>query len=136
MAGDWNTQIIEEFRANHGKVGGFLAAHELLLLTTTGAKSGLRRTTPLVFIRDGDDIVVVASDSGAATNPAWFHNIRVNPEVTLEVGGEVVQARAAAITEGPDRDRLFAAMVEEMDRFAGYQDQTDRVIPVVKFTLH
>ncbi|MEV6325177.1 nitroreductase family deazaflavin-dependent oxidoreductase [Nocardia sp. NPDC051787] len=133
---DWNTRIIEEFRANQGKVGGPFAGRELLLLTTTGARSGLARTNPLAFIRDGDDIVVIASKAGAPTNPDWFHNIRANPEVTLEIGTETVRATAIRITEGPERDRLYAAMVEVMPGFAEYQEKTDRVIPVVKLTPH
>ncbi|WP_067478490.1 nitroreductase family deazaflavin-dependent oxidoreductase [Nocardia amamiensis] len=136
MAGDWNTQIIEEFRANQGRVGGPFAGSELLLLTTTGARSGLPRTNPLAFIRDGDDIVVIASKAGAPTNPDWFHNLRANPEAILEIGTEMVRAIATPITEGPERDRLFAAVVEVMPGFAEYQEKTDRVIPVVKFTLH
>ncbi|MGK8520236.1 nitroreductase family deazaflavin-dependent oxidoreductase [Nocardia asteroides] len=136
MAGDWNTQIIEEFRANQGKVGGPFAGRELLLLTSTGARSGRRRTTPLAFIRDGDDIVVVASKAGAPTNPDWFHNVSADPEVTLEIGTETLRATATPITEGPERDRLYAAMVEVMPGFAEYQEKTDRVIPVVKLTPH
>lgn len=136
MAGDWNTQIIEEFRANQGKVGGPFAGRELLLLTTTGARSGLPRINPLAFIRDGDDIIVIASKAGAPTNPDWFHNLRANPEATLEIGTETVQVTATPITEGPERDRLYAAMVEVMPGFAEYQEKTDRVIPVVRFTPH
>ncbi|MEU2034061.1 nitroreductase family deazaflavin-dependent oxidoreductase [Nocardia amamiensis] len=134
MAGDWNTQIIEEFRANQGKVGGPFAGRELLLLTTTGARSGLPRTNPLAFIRDGDDIIVIASKAGAPTNPDWFHNLRATPEATLEIGTETVRVTATPITEGPERDRLYAAMVEVMPGFAEYQEKTDRVIPVVRFT--
>ncbi|WP_330232663.1 nitroreductase family deazaflavin-dependent oxidoreductase [Nocardia sp. NBC_00508] len=136
MAGDWNTQIIEEFRANQGKVGGPFAGHELLLLTTTGARSGLARTNPLAFIRDGDDIVVIASKAGAPTNPDWLHNVRADPEVTLEIGSETVPATATPLTDGPERDRLFAAMVEVMPGFAEYQEKTDRIIPVVKLRPH
>ncbi|MBF6074424.1 nitroreductase family deazaflavin-dependent oxidoreductase [Nocardia beijingensis] len=134
MAGDWNTQIIEEFRANQGKVGGPFAGRELLLLTSTGAKSGRPRTNPLAFIRDGEDIVVIASKAGAPTNPDWYHNVRAHPEVTIEIGTETIEATATAITDGPERDRLYAAMVEVMPGFAEYQEKTDRVIPVVKLT--
>ncbi|MEU6830397.1 nitroreductase family deazaflavin-dependent oxidoreductase [Nocardia beijingensis] len=136
MAGDWNTQIIEEFRANQGKVGGPFAGRELLLLTSTGAKSGRQRTNPLAFIRDGEDIVVIASKAGAPTNPDWYHNVRAHPEVTIEIGTETFEATATAITDGPERDRLYAAMVEVMPGFAEYQEKTDRVIPVVKLTPH
>ncbi|GAB2677608.1 nitroreductase family deazaflavin-dependent oxidoreductase [Nocardia goodfellowii] len=131
MASDFNANIIEEFRANAGKVGGPFAGRELLLLTTTGAKSGLPRTSPLAFLRDGDRIVVIASKAGAPTNPDWYHNIRTNPEVTVEIGTDKFQAHATPIDEGSERDRLFAAMVEVMPGFADYVEKTTRVIPVV-----
>ncbi|MEU7633584.1 nitroreductase family deazaflavin-dependent oxidoreductase [Nocardia sp. NPDC049220] len=134
MADDWNSQIIEEFRANQGKVGGPFAGRDLLLLSTIGAKTGRPRTTPLAFVRDGDTLVIVASKAGAPTNPDWYHNIRVNPEVTVEIGAETVDATATPITEGPERDRLYTAMVQVMPGFAEYQEKTDRVIPVVILT--
>ncbi|WP_194819644.1 nitroreductase family deazaflavin-dependent oxidoreductase [Nocardia sp. XZ_19_385] len=134
MASDWNTNIIEEFRANSGKVGGPFAGRELLLLTTTGAKSGLPRTNPLAFIRDGGHIVIIASKAGAPTNPDWYYNVRANPEVTVELGTDKFQATATPITEGPERDRLYAAMVEVMPGFADYAEKTGRVIPVVTLT--
>ncbi|GAA5064095.1 nitroreductase family deazaflavin-dependent oxidoreductase [Nocardia callitridis] len=131
---DFNTQIIEEFRANAGKVGGPFDGHELLLLTTVGAKSGQPRTSPVAFVRDSGDLVVIASKAGADSNPAWYTNLRVNPDVTLEVGTETLHATATPVTEGPERDRLYAAMVEEMPGFADYEKKTDRVIPAVRLT--
>lgn len=131
MANDWNQSIIAEFRANAGKVGGPFEGKDLLLLTTTGAKSGLPRTNPAAYIRDGDRFVIIASKAGAPENPDWYHNLRANPKVTLEIGTETIEATATPITGGPERDRLYAAMVEVMPGFAEYETKTDRVIPVV-----
>ncbi|WP_330252392.1 nitroreductase family deazaflavin-dependent oxidoreductase [Nocardia sp. NBC_00565] len=128
---DWNTTIIEEFRANKGKVGGPFEGKDLLLLTTTGAKSGLPRTNPAAYIRDGDRLVIIASKAGAPENPDWYHNLLAHPKVSLEIGTETVAATATAITEGPERDRLYAAMVAVMPGFADYETKTSRVIPVV-----
>lgn len=132
---DWNASIIEEFRSNAGKVGGPFEGHDLLLLTTTGAKSGLPRTSPVAFIRDQDRVVIIASKAGAPTSPDWYHNLRANPEVSVEIGTETHKATATPITEGPERDRLYAAMVEVMPGFAEYEQKTDRVIPVVALTF-
>ncbi|MFG1792880.1 nitroreductase family deazaflavin-dependent oxidoreductase [Nocardia sp. NPDC049149] len=132
---DWNTQIIEEFRNNAGKVGGPFEGADLLLLTTIGAKSGQARVSPVAYVRDGDRLVIIASKAGAPTNPDWYYNLRANPEVTIEVGTETHKATATPITEGPERDRLYAAMVAVMPGFADYQEKTDRVIPVVTLTI-
>ncbi|MFB8282177.1 nitroreductase family deazaflavin-dependent oxidoreductase [Nocardia colli] len=132
---DWNASIIEEFHANAGKVGGPFEGHDLLLLTTTGAKSGLPRTSPVAFIRDQDRVVIIASKAGAPTSPDWYHNLRANPEVSVEIGTETHKATATPITGGPERDRLYAAMVEVMPGFAEYEQKTDRVIPVVSLAL-
>ena len=106
---DFNRRVIEEFRANEGKVGGMFQGAPVLLLTSTGARSGQARTTPVVFTRDGARYVIIASKGGAPTNPAWYHNLRANPDATIEVGTETIPVRAS-ITEGPERDRLFEAM--------------------------
>ncbi len=132
---DWNTQIIEEFRTNAGKVGGPFAGRDLLLLTSTGAKSGLPRTNPLAFIRDDGRFVIIASKAGAPSNPDWYYNLLANPAASIEVGTETFEVAATAITAGPERDRLYAAMVEVMPGFAEYQEKTDRVIPVVTLTV-
>lgn len=127
---DFNQKVIEEFRANAGKVGGPFEGADLLLLTTTGAKSGRRVTTPVMYLEDGDRLVVIASKAGADHHPAWFHNLRANPEVTVEAGTDTFQARASVV-DRPERDRLYARMVEKAPGFAEYEEKTSRVIPVV-----
>ncbi|RJO79370.1 nitroreductase family deazaflavin-dependent oxidoreductase [Nocardia panacis] len=131
MTGDFNAQIIAEFRANSGKVGGMFAGADLLLLTTTGAKSGLPRISPVAFNRDGDRLVIIASQGGAPTHPNWYHNVLANPKVTLEIGTETHTATATALPDGPEHDRLYAAMAAKMPGFAEYQAKTSRIIPVV-----
>ena len=126
----FNEKIIEEFRANGGRVGGEFEGAPMLLLTTTGAKTGRRVTSPLVYARDGDRLLVFASKAGAPTNPAWYHNLVANPTVTVEVGTETFEARATVVT-GEERDRLFAEQAKRMPGFATYQQNTTRVIPVV-----
>lgn len=128
---DFNASIIEEFRANEGRVGGPFEGAPMVLLTTTGAKSGLQRTSPLVYKSEGDHIVIFASKAGADTHPAWFHNIKANPTVTVEVGAERYEATAREV-EGAERDRLYAEQAAAMPGFAGYQEQTTRIIPVVE----
>ena len=128
---DFNQQIISEFRANNGKVGGPFAGGSLLLLTTTGAKSGQPRTSPLAYTTDGESLVIIASKAGAPTNPDWYYNLLAHPEVTVEVGNERYQARASVVADQEKRDRLYAKMVERMPGFADYQKKTTRKIPVV-----
>jgi deazaflavin-dependent oxidoreductase (nitroreductase family) len=127
---DFNTQVIEEFRANGGKVGGPFAGAPMLLLTTTGAKSGQPRVAPLVYTTDGDRLVIIASKGGAPTHPDWYHNIVANPEITVEVGDERFPARAEIAPE-PERTRLFDAQAALMPGFREYQNNTTRVIPVI-----
>ena len=127
---DFNRKVIDEFRANGGKVGGAFEGAPMLLLTTTGAKSGVQRTTPVVYTTDGDRYVIIASYAGGPHNPAWFHNLVANPEVTVEVGTEQFPARAI-VAAGADRDRLYDAQAAHMPAFKEYQDKTDRTIPVV-----
>jgi deazaflavin-dependent oxidoreductase (nitroreductase family) len=127
---DFNQKIIEEFRANGGKVGGPFAGGNMLLLTTTGARSGQPRVSPLAYSSDGDRIVVIASKGGAPTNPDWFHNLIANPIVTVERGTETFQARAT-VPEAAERDRLFDQVSAQMPGFAEYQRNTTRKIPVV-----
>jgi deazaflavin-dependent oxidoreductase (nitroreductase family) len=127
---DWNTQIIEEFRANEGRVGGRFEGATMLLLHTTGAKSGQERVNPLVYLPDGDRMVVFASKGGAPTNPDWYHNLLANPEVTVEVGTTTVRARAR-VTQGEERDAFWAGQVAARPAFADYEASTDRVIPVI-----
>jgi deazaflavin-dependent oxidoreductase (nitroreductase family) len=127
---DWNRSTIEAFRANEGKVGGMWEGKPLLLLTTTGAKSGQRRTNPMMYLRDGDRLLVFASKGGAPTNPDWYHNLLAHPQVTVEVGTEVYEA-AAIILSGEERDRLYARHAQLFPQFAGYQARTTRKIPVI-----
>jgi deazaflavin-dependent oxidoreductase (nitroreductase family) len=127
---DWNTAVIKEFRANGGKVGGQFAGAPLLLLTTTGARTGRQNTTPLMYLPDGDRYLIFASFGGAPTHPAWYHNVLANSTVTVEVGSETFQARATDVT-GPERDRLYAEQARRYANFAEYQAKTTRVIPVV-----
>ncbi|MBV9355605.1 MAG: nitroreductase family deazaflavin-dependent oxidoreductase [Chloroflexi bacterium] len=128
---DFNQQVIDQFRANGGTmVSGMFKGAPLLLLTTTGARSGRRRTTPLAHTRDGDRYVVIASKGGAPSNPDWFRNVVANPEVTVEVGGETFEARAS-IPTGNERKRLFDQQAAIMPNFAEYQRNTSREIPVV-----
>lgn len=126
----FNENLIAEFRANGGKVSGFFADAPLLLLTTTGAKSGQPRVAPLIYTTDNGNLVVIASKGGAPANPDWFHNLRANPEVTVELGTETFQARAAVPGEA-ERKRLFDQVASLMPNFAEYQKNTTRQIPVV-----
>ena len=131
---DWNRQIMQEFHANAGKVGGPFEGKLLLLLTTTGAKSGQRHTTPLAYLPDRDRLVVIASKGGAPTHPDWYHNLVAHPQVTVEVGNEsgieTFEATATVIA-GEERDRLYAKHVEVLPGFAEYQAKTSRLIPVI-----
>ena len=130
---DWNQfnrDLIAEFRANGGTVTGRFAGRPLVILTTTGAKSGLPREIPLVYTKDGDRVVVIASKGGAPTHPDWYHNLVANPEVMVELPGETYQARAV-VAEGDERDRLYDQQAAEMPFFAEYQRGTQRRIPVV-----
>jgi deazaflavin-dependent oxidoreductase (nitroreductase family) len=127
---DFNRGVIEEFRANEGKTTGPFAAAPLLLMTTTGAKSGKERIIPIVYTRDGDRLVIAASKGGAPTNPDWYWNLVAHPDVTIELPGETFPARATVV-DGAERDRLYAAHANAMPGFAEYQTKTDRVIPIV-----
>lgn len=123
--------LITDFRAHSGEVtSGPFAGRPVLLLTTTGAKSGQPRLAPLVYFRDGDGYVIVASKGGAPTHPAWYLNLLAHPVVTVEVGGETFKARAR-VTEGSERDRLFGQRVATNPAFGDYQKRTTRVLPVV-----
>ena len=128
---DWNENnraVITEFRANGGKVGD--DQYPLILLTSTGAKSGLLRINPLNYGLDGERIILVASKAGSPTNPDWYHNLVANPEATVEIGAEKFQVRAS-VAQGPERQRLFDQMAAVMPFYARYQQQTTRQIPVL-----
>ncbi len=127
---NYNQVVIEQFRANGGKVNG---PNQLILLTTTGAKSGQPRTTPVAYSTDGDRLVIVASKGGAPTNPDWYYNLLANPVVTVETGTETFQARASVVDE-PERTRLYDQHAALMPGFAEYPKKTTRQIPVVILT--
>ena len=127
---DFNARIIEEFRANGGRVGEPFENTPLLLLHHTGARTGTERVNPLAYLADGDRYVIFASKAGAPSNPDWYHNLRAYPEVTIEVGTDTLRATAHEAT-GEEREQLFAAMAERSASFADYQRNTDRRIPVI-----
>jgi len=126
----FNEQIIDEFRANGGKVGGPFEGAPMVLLTTIGAKSGQPRTMPLTYFPDNDRDLIVASKAGAPTNPDWYHNLVANPDVTVEIGTEKYQARATVVAE-PERTQLFERIAARNPGFGEYQKKTTRVIPII-----
>jgi len=131
---DFNRQVIDEFRANHGRVGGYFEGQDLLLLTTKGRKSGREHTTPAMYSRDGDRLLVYASAAGSPKHPDWYENLVANPEVTVELGDERFEARAEPL-EGEERDRAYAAQVERYPQFSEYEEKAaGRTIPVVVLT--
>lgn len=130
-ANDWNKRIIDEFHANQGKVGGPFEGATLLLLTTTGAKSGQKRTTPLAYLQEGEHIYIFASKAGAPTNPDWYYNLVAHPTATVEIGTETFQARAVEI-KGEERDQIYARQVQRMPGFGDYEQKTARKIPVIE----
>ena len=130
---DWDRGIIEEFRANSGKVGGRFEGAPMVLLTTTGAKSGEPSTTPLVCLPDGGRVLVFASKGGAPKHPGWYHNLVANPTVTVEIGTDKYEGTATVVT-GDERNRLYAQQVERFPAFGDYEKKTERLIPVVALT--
>jgi deazaflavin-dependent oxidoreductase (nitroreductase family) len=130
---DFNAAIITEFRANGGRVGGRFEGNTLLLLHHRGARSGRGYVNPLVYLADGDRYVIFASKAGAPNHPGWYHNILADPNVTIEVGGETLEA-TALVAQGAERDRLYDRQSEIMPRFAEYQAGTERVIPAIVLT--
>ena len=129
---DWNRKIIEEFRANQGRVATF-ARQPLLLLTHTGAKTGKRRTNPLAYFRDGDRFIVVASKGGAPTNPDWYYNLLTNPQATIEVGNERLEVSAEP-ADPAERERFWTMVIERNPAFKEYEKKTRRTIPLVILT--
>ncbi|HTW99230.1 MAG TPA: nitroreductase family deazaflavin-dependent oxidoreductase [Acidimicrobiales bacterium] len=128
---DWNAGVIEQFRANEGRVGGQFEGAPLLLLHTTGARSGAERVNPMMYLDLDGKRYVFASKAGAPTSPDWYHNLVANPEVTVEAGTETYSARAR-ILERAERDRIFAEQARRYPGFAGYAEKTTRIIPVVE----
>ncbi len=129
--GEYNRLFIESFRENGGRMSGGLAQVPWMLLTATGAKSGKERTVPLAYFERDGRFFIIASKGGALTHPAWFHNLRANPDVVAEYGEEPVVA-TAIVLEGDERDEVFAWVADQNSTFAKYQSRTDRVIPVVE----
>jgi deazaflavin-dependent oxidoreductase (nitroreductase family) len=130
---DWNTKIIEEFRANEGRVGGRFEGGTMLLIHHQGAKSGTERVNPVAYLPDGDRMVIVASNGGAPKNPDWYHNLKTNPRTTAEVGTETVTVDAAELA-GDDYADTWARVVAAMPGFGEYQKQTARRIPLIGLT--
>lgn len=128
-AADWNREVIDEFRANGGKVKQF-EGRPLLLLHHKGAKTGTERVNPLVYMPLGDDFAVFGSKAGAPTNPDWYHNLRANPDAQIEVGTETIRVRAR-VAEGEERDRIWEEQKRVNSNFAEYEQKTTRPIPVV-----
>ena len=130
---DWNSKIIEEFRANEGRVGGPFEGAPLLLLHTVGAKTGQQRVNPMMYRPVPGGYAVFATKGGAPTNPDWYHNLLAHPHVTIEVGDETKPA-VARVTTGEERERLFAEQVRRRPAFGEYQAKTTRQIPVIVLT--
>jgi deazaflavin-dependent oxidoreductase (nitroreductase family) len=128
---EWNRKIIEEFRANQGKVGGPFASAPVLLLHTTGAKTGWERVNPLMYLDLDEHRYVFATRGGADTNPDWYWNLVAHPEVTVEVGKDVYKAAAMPLA-GDDRDQIYAEQALRYSGFAEYEQMTSRIIPVVE----
>ena len=127
---DYNQQVITEFRANHGRVGGDFDGAPLLLLHHRGARTGTERVTPVMYRHDGDTWVIFASKAGAPTNPDWYHNLRANPDTTIEDGTDTINV-TATVADPATRDRLWAAQKHDVPQFADYEAATTRTIPVV-----
>ena len=130
---DWTKNLIADIRANGRPSSGFFEGQALMVLTTTGAKTGELRTAVVTFSRDGDDYIVIGSKSGEPNDPAWFTNLAANPVATVEVDGKTFQA-TATVAEGADRDTLWDRHVEEHPQFAEYPSKTDRIIPIARLT--
>jgi deazaflavin-dependent oxidoreductase (nitroreductase family) len=128
---DWNAQIIAEFRANGGKVGGMFEGAPMVLVHHRGAKTGIERVTPLMCQVDGDVVHVFASKAGAPDHPAWYHNLRAHPDITIEFGAETDVPVRAVELEGADRDRVWEQQKAAFPQFAEYETKTSRTIPVI-----
>lgn len=126
----WNANVISDFREHQGKVGGQFEGVTLLLLHSTGAKSGKERINPLAYLADRDRFVVFGSKAGAPTHPDWYYNVVAHPEVTIEVGSETLGA-TARVAEGDERQRLWDRQKQAMPGFADYESKTERTIPVI-----
>jgi deazaflavin-dependent oxidoreductase (nitroreductase family) len=132
-ATDFNAKTIAEFRKNHGKVGGYFTGSPLLLLHTTGKKSGKTHVTPIMYLKDGDRYLVFGSKAGHDLHPHWFLNLKANPNVKAEIGDEVLDMHAEEVT-GAERDALYKRQVAAFPTFGDYERKTKRKIPVIALT--
>lgn len=130
---DFNTQVINEFRENAGRVGGMFEAMPLLLLHHTGAKSGAERVSPLAYLEDNGRYAIFASKAGAPEHPSWYHNVLAHPETRIEVGGETIEV-VASEAEPEERDRIYNEQASRVPQFGEYEQKTTRKIPVVLLT--
>ena len=130
---EFNKSIIDEFRSNDGVLGGMFAGATVLLLTTTGAKSGKNRVNPVMYMPDGDRYIIFASYEGQPVNPPWYFNLKANPEVGVEVGTEQFKATASILDE-PERTEYYSKMKAVAPMFAEYESKTTRTIPVIALT--
>jgi deazaflavin-dependent oxidoreductase (nitroreductase family) len=129
----WNQKIIEEFRANAGKVGGYFQGAPMILIHHIGARSGTERVNPLTYLPDGDDMIIAATKSGAPTNPDWYHNLKAHPRITVEVGTATFPVEATEVT-GEERNQLWRRLVEMRPGFGGYETKTSRTFPMFRLT--
>jgi deazaflavin-dependent oxidoreductase (nitroreductase family) len=127
---DWNDQVIAEFRANAGQLGGNFEGSPVLLLHTTGAKSGAERVHPVMYDQVGDDVIVFASYAGADVHPAWYFNLLAHPEAWIEIGADTVDV-VARVATSDEREPIWSDWKKRFPGFAGYEEKTDREIPVV-----
>jgi deazaflavin-dependent oxidoreductase (nitroreductase family) len=130
---DWNAGIIDEFRANDGKVGGMFEGAPLLILHTTGAKSGAHRESPLMYLNQDESIFVFASKAGADSHPDWYYNLKANPSVSIELGADRIDKTATEVNR-EERDTVYAEQADRFPQFAEYASGTDRIIPVIELT--
>ena len=128
---DWNVGVVDEFRANEGRVGGMFEGAPLLILHTIGARSGLDRETPLMYLSLNERLYVFASKAGADTHPDWYHNAKANPSVSIEIGTNTI-AKTAVELDRADRDTIFSEQASRFPQFDEYAAGTDRVIPVIE----
>ena len=130
---DYNTQVINEFRENGGRVGGMFGSMPLLLLHHVGAKSGTERVSPVAYLEDGGRYAVFASKAGAPENPAWYHNLMAHPDTRIEIGGQTIEVTASE-AQNEERDRIYAEQAKRLPQFGEYEQKTTRKIPVVLLT--
>jgi deazaflavin-dependent oxidoreductase (nitroreductase family) len=131
--GGWNQKIIEEFRSNAGKVGGTFEGAGMVLIHHIGARTGTERVNPVVYLPDGDDMIIAATKGGSPTNPDWYHNLKSHPDITVEVGTETFPVQAREVT-GAERDELWRRLVEMRPGFAEYETKTSRLFPMFRLT--